>query len=94
MNEIKLEIKDTYENVVKYIYNNYDIMKPTAFLFTKIVNTNSKMRKKKEFKNVYSFETDGIIILNDNNHKKNLFKKVCMPSIGQGYVDFDKLGID
>ncbi len=93
MKELKLEIKDTYENIVEYIYNNLDITEPTKFIFTKIINTNAKMRRRKEFKNIYSFEKEGYIILNDNNHKNNLFKKVCLPS-NSGYVDFEKFGID
>lgn len=94
MKEIKLEIKDTYENIVRHIYNNYDIVEPTKFAFTKIMNTNAKMRNKKEFKNVYSYEIEGTIILNDNTHKRNIFKKVCLPKIGQDNINFDSLGID
>lgn len=94
MKEIKLEIKDTYENIVNYINSNFDIKEPTKFVFTKIVETNAKMRKRKEYKNIYSYETEGSIILNDNNHKNNLYKKVCLPNIGTKYVDFAKMGID
>ncbi len=93
MKEIKLEIKGTYEEIVKYINENYDIEEQTLFTFTKIVKTNAKMRRLSQYKNVYEYETEGFIKLNDNNHKENLFRKVCLPSIG-GYVDFNKYGID
>ena len=94
MKEIKLEIKDTYENVVEYIYNNYSIEEPTKFIFTKVVKTNSKMRRRKEYKNIYSYELEGTIILNNDNHKKNLFKKICLPVVGPQYINFDEMGID
>ena len=94
MKEIKLEEKGTYEEVVEHIYNNYTITEPTKFSFTRIVNTNAKMRRIKKFKDVYQFEEESHIILNDDNHKKNLYRKVCIPQIGQGYVDFERMGID
>ena len=94
MKEIKLEIKDSYENVVSYINSNFDIEEPTKFTFIKIVETNAKMRRRKEYKNVYSYEVEGTVVLNDNNHKNNLYKKVCLPVVGTRYVDFNKMGID
>lgn len=94
MKKMKLTIKDTYENVVEYIYKHYDILEPTEFTFTKIVNTNAKMRRRKEFKNVYYFEKDGVIVLNNNIHKRNLFKKVCLAPLGGEVTDFEKYGID
>lgn len=94
MKEIKLENKGTYEEMVEYIYKNYDIEEPTKFIFTKVVETNAKMRRRSKYKGVYSYETQGEIILNDNNHKKNLFNKVCIPQIGTRYVDFAAMGID
>lgn len=93
MKEIKLEIKDTYENVVEYINKNFDVTEPTIFIFTKIVKTNAKMRKCPKYNNFYEFETEGKITLNDNNHKRNLFNKVCLNG-GTRYVDFAKMGID
>ena len=93
MRQIELEKKGKYEEMVEYIYNNYDIDEETNFNFTRIVETNAKMRRRKEFKNVYSYEVECTIHLNNNEHKKNLFKKVCMPE--RTYKpDFDRLGID
>ena len=94
MKEIKLDIKGTYEEIVEFIRDNFNIQEPTTFTFAKIVKTNAKQRKLKQFKNVYEYETEGIIKLNDNNHKENLFKKVCLTKVGQGYVNFEKYGID
>ena len=94
MKEIKLELKGTYEEVVEFIRDNFDIKEPTIFTFTKIMKTNAKMRKLAKYKNVYEYEVESNIKLNDNNHKENLFKKVCVGAIGQGYVDFAKYGID
>lgn len=95
MKEIKLEIVDTYENAVKHIYNNYEVTERTKFVYTRIVKTNAKMRRIKEFKNVYEFEEESCIILNDNKHKYNLYNKVCLPQpVGQGYVDFAAMGVD
>lgn len=93
MKEIKLEIKDTYNNVVEFISRNFNITEPTKFTFTKVVETNAKMRRRAAYKNVYSYETESCIILNDNNHKDNLYKKVCLTG-GTQYVDFAKMGID
>ncbi len=94
MKEIKLEMKGTYEEIVEYIRDNFDITEPTTFIFTKIVKTNAKMRKLAKFKNIYEYETEGSIKLNDNSHKENLFKKTCLNQIGQSYVNFDRYGID
>ena len=96
MKEIKLEIKGTYEEIVEFIRNNYDIVEPTKFIFTKIVETNAKMRRLSKYKNVYEFEKEGFIALNDNAHKENLFKKVCIPKINYGYSQeyMARMGID
>lgn len=94
MKEIKLEKKGTYEEMVRFIYNNYDITEPTKFIFTKVVETNAKMRRRAIYKNVYKYEVEGQITLNDNNHKENLFRKICSPQIGTRYVDFAAMGID
>lgn len=93
MKEIRLESKGTYEEIVEYIYQNYDITEPTKFTFTKVVRTNAKQRRRKEFKDVYQYEEEGTILLNDNNHKKNLLNKV-IGCVGSSYVDFNKWGID
>lgn len=96
MKIIKLEFKKTYEEMVEYIHDNYDIEEPTTFEFTKIVKTNAKMRRLAKFKGVYEYETLGIINLNDNKHKENLFKKVCLPSFGGSYTQnyMSSMGID
>lgn len=96
MKEIKLENKGTYEEIVEFIYKNYDIVEPTKFVFTKVVETNAKMRRRKEYKNIYKYEVEGQIILNNNNHKENLFRKVCISQVKYGYTaeDFERNGID
>ena len=96
MKEIKLEMKGKYEDVVEYINKNIEIEEPTTFLFTKIVETNAKMRRRKEYKNIYSYEVEGKITLNDNNHKNNLYRKVCLPTPKYSYTaeDFAMYGID
>lgn len=54
------------------------------------------MRRLKKYKDIYKYETEGIIKLNDNNHKENLFKKVCLPKARYGFTkeDFERLGVD
>ena len=54
------------------------------------------MRRLAKFKGVYEYETLGIINLNDNKHKENLFKKVCLPSFGGSYTQdyMSSMGID
>ena len=52
------------------------------------------MRRRAIYKNVYKYEVEGQITLNDNNHKENLFRKICNPQIGTRYVDFASMGID
>ena len=96
MKEIKLENKGTYEEMVRFIYKNYNIEEPTKFTFTKIVETNAKMRRREIYKNVYKYEVEDNIIINDNNHKENLYRKVCVPPLKFGYTaeDFIKNGID
>lgn len=96
MKEIKLENKGTYEEIVEFIYKNYDITEPTKFVFTKVVETNAKMRRRAMYKNVYKYEVEAQITLNDNNHKENLFRKVCIPTMKFGYTteDFRRNGID
>jgi hypothetical protein len=96
MKEINLEKKGTYEEMVEYIREQFDIQEPTIFKFTKIVETNAKMRRTKEYKNIYKYETEGFIKLNDNNHKENLFKKVVFNN-NNYYTSreyFAKMGID
>ena len=96
MKEINLEMKMTYEDMVRYIRENYEIEEPTIFKFIKIVETNAKMRRLKKYKDIYKYETEGIIKLNYNNHKENLFKKVCLPKASYGFTkeDFERLGVD
>ena len=72
----------------------FEAEEPTKFIFTKIVETNAKMRRRAIYKNVYKYEVEGQITLNDNNHKENLFRKICSPQIGTRYVDFAAMGID
>lgn len=94
MKEIKLSKKGSYEEVVKLIYNNFTITEPTRFTFKKIVETNAKMRRYAKYKNVYEYEIESYIELNDENHKKNLYKKVCSHPIGGYTPDWNALGID
>ena len=56
MKEIKLEKKGTYEEMVRFIYKNYEITEPTKFIFTKVVETNAKMKRRTKNKNVYKSE--------------------------------------
>lgn len=95
MKKIELEMKGTYDEIVEYIKNNYDIEEPTEFIFKKIVRTNAKMRRRKEYKNVYNYEVEGRITLNDNNHKMNLYKKVFFErKFSYTSSDFARNGID
>lgn len=55
MKIIKLEFKKTYEEMVEYIHDNYDIEEPTTFEFTKIVKTNAKMRRLAKYARLYVF---------------------------------------
>ena len=53
MKEINLEMKMTYEDMVRYIRENYEIEEPTIFKFIKIVETNANMRRLKKYKDIY-----------------------------------------
>ena len=97
MKEIKLEIKGSYKEVVEFINKNYNITEPTVFLFTQVKETNAKMRRYKEWKGIYKYEVDSHILLNDDNHKRNLYNKVCGTTIKQwGYSQsyMARMGVD
>lgn len=94
MKVVELNFRGKYEDAVEYIYKNIKIEEPTEFKFTRIIETNAKMRKRAEFKNIYKYEVEGSLKLNDNNHAKNLYNKVFYSNFGTKYEDFERLGID
>lgn len=96
MKNVVIDKKAKYEEMVEFIYNNMVIDEPTIISFTKIVETNAKQRKLAKYKGIYEYEVAGQIVLQDENHKKNLYKKVCLPQIGGGYSNgyFTRMGID
>ena len=94
MKKINLDFKGEYESAVEFIRDNFTISEPTEFEFTRIFKTNAKQRKLKEFKNVYEYERPYTITLNNDDHKENLFKKVCVGTVGTKSVNFEAMGID
>lgn len=93
MKEEKLNFKGSYEEAVEYIYKNIDITEPIKFEFTEVIPVNAQMRRIPQFKGMYSYEKTGYVKLNDNNHKENLYRKVCI-HLGTQHTDFAAMGID